>query len=305
MCEEAFDAGDIVTAIGVFSSKLAAHGNNVNFLKRRCEALMASDNHAEALRDALKIISIDKKQRSGYIMAANCYLAIQDDVSAIKIIEQFMSLNVEDLKLQILQSYDQQKFDECVERITSFEQLTCELNLYKVLKAKCFFKLENFSEAKKWVTNLNPSDAEYNDGRFILANCFYSEGELSASISILDKILHDQPELELVSAQAEKVKRILELVNQAEYFIKVKNYHKAVKNYDLALETDQSSKIVTECLVMARKMALSKTREVKFVSLLEFGKKEKKQKEVRDEKKEKKKGKIAKFTIGTLEVFGM
>lgn len=272
--DDAFDEGNFEEAIEVFTQQLKEDPENVHFLTRRCEAFIATKSFPSALEDAQKLVELDDKSSKSYNLAIECCLTLKNlemaegfvaefqnhlphDSSLDGLTNQLKRLRVEIILEDILRTFKEEKYKECIGLINKIDDVTLDL---KLRKAKCLLSIENIDEAKIIVNEILKQEPANLEAAFIMASCFYFEGDLSVSIAACNAMIeaNTDPKFDIkkLKEQNFKARKFLEHLERGQKLYKKRKYREAVQCFNKAIEVDKTNKLVTAVAYSNRGMAL-------------------------------------------------
>lgn len=276
--ESSEDYCDYEYEIQETSKKIESDLNNIDFVLKRCKALVGLKKYELAKIDAEKIIALDSSRSDGYLLAARCSQALGDLPAASAMVQRLQEmqlkdhsfkldqiefeevLNFRDLVDDVEATFDQKMFRECLDAISRLQKVShADVDRYRLMRAKCHFHLEEFEEAKEILVKIVKYDPKNIEATFILGNCYYHEGNLTESIGTYESILKLHSD-QRVFKQNEKVKKVRDLMFLGNEYYQRKKYRKSIKKFSQALDLEKQNKAVAAANFNNRAMALKKTR---------------------------------------------
>lgn len=259
------------------SRNIDSNAKSIFYLKKRAEAYMTEKDYTSALVDALKIISINKHYRRGYILATKVCLCMGDVHTANKMINQLQSVQrvitpvlTEEiselktyvfLKANIVESFEMKNYNKSISAIDEMlKHFQHEADRLTILKAKCLVLSGKSKEARQTVEKCLEKQPGNIDAALIRACSFYHEGELTTTIEQCDQILSHNGAIKPVEDLRRKAKTLLDLCVRGKVLFRLKKYRKVVRLYKTALEIDPTNKVVTATILFNRAVALKKLR---------------------------------------------
>lgn len=123
---------------------------------------------------------------------------------------------------------------------------------WMIMKATCLIHLENFEKAREILEEILKEDPKNCEATFVLAKCFYHEGDLSLSITLLDEIINEKP---FIREERERVDEILQILQKAKRNFRRREYNHALEKFSKALDLASDNKRVIATIYINRGMA--------------------------------------------------
>lgn len=274
--EKALNCCDFEQVVEIYSEKIEEDPDNVEYLTKRCEALMNLEDFEAAKLDAEKTIKIDETFGKGFYLAAKCAQATQNLPAASRFIQKLQDFQpayqfnfetefpevktFQDLENEIDMKFDAKMYVDCLDAMRLLQQMThISIDRLKMMTAKCHFHFGEFQESREILSEIVKDEPKNFEAMFILANCLYHEGNLTQAIYAYETLLKMHRDI-AVYEQNEKVKKVLELLRCGNYYYQKKKYRKSIKNYSNALKLEQMNQKVAAAILNNRGMALKKSR---------------------------------------------
>ena len=274
--EKAEKCCDYQHVVEIYSEKIEEDPDNIEYLTKRCEALMKLKKFESAKLDAEKIIKNNETNCKGYYLAAKCEQFTRNLPAASKFIQKLQEFQpvyqfnfevefpevktFQDLEHEIDSKFEAKMYSDCLDAIRLLQQMThISIDRHRLLTAKCYFHFEEFKQSRELLSEIIRDEPKNFEAMFILANCLYHEGNLTQSISAYEKLLKMHSDVK-VFKQNEKVKKLLELLRCGNFFYQKKKYRKSIKSYSNALKLESMNQKIVAVILNNRGMALKKSR---------------------------------------------
>jgi tetratricopeptide (TPR) repeat protein len=166
-----------------------------------------------------------------------------------------------EIERNIQEKFEKKEYLECIGAIGEYLKVS-DSTAMKVLKAKCYFHLEEFVEAISASNEVLKEDPKNCDASFVLANCLYHQGNLSSSVNKYESILKAKFD-QNVASQNEKAKKLMKCIQSGRDFYEKREYRKAVRTLTKGAEIDPDNRKVTAAIHSNRGMALKQLRYYK------------------------------------------